>query len=517
MAGPAAIGRVTYVTFERAYLDRGRDDGLAPGQILKLRQGRAKRTCKVEWVADTRATCVGAGVSVGDQFSVEAPAAPEPARKLPPLVGRNELERRLRVVSSSPLQLVRFAQQSLTRAHASRFALGHDSWAARLTGDGPFHGERFDLALQGVQLSGRLHAFVDLTVQTWARRPEGARMPQAPLAVLVRRAELATAAGGSFRLAAGRTRPLSAPGLVLLDGIQAGWRDGQNRELGGFAGTLPEPFMLTPSVERYTAGAYFRQQLVGEPGSSRAGQLETRLALVRTSAQGPRVEGEAAFYGQWLAGAHGHAQVRLATPTDRPQFLVESARADVSARPLSGVRLVAGARFLDAASFESPLLDASDRGRRSLHTDATLAIEPIDWLLLEARSGMARDLGSGLSTARVGGALGFRRTSFGVELGHDEEAGWLRGRTSYAETWVAFGPAVRLTARGSLFQQLWTEESAGLSGAEAGLYVAIDVRMGARTHLRSFGWLRHDVTPRRSDGPQPASVAVGSVTLKGEL
>src|SRR5262249_46159740 len=62
-------GRVVAVSARRAYLDRGRADGLTTGLALTLRRGaRTVGTCTVELVADHSAACTQARVHVGDVF-----------------------------------------------------------------------------------------------------------------------------------------------------------------------------------------------------------------------------------------------------------------------------------------------------------------------------------------------------------------------------------------------------------------------------------------------------------------
>src|SRR5437870_1787784 len=63
-------GRVTIVTAERAYLDKGSADGIAAGQTVELAHGKSRVACKIESVATRCSTCVAAVAQAGDRFAV---------------------------------------------------------------------------------------------------------------------------------------------------------------------------------------------------------------------------------------------------------------------------------------------------------------------------------------------------------------------------------------------------------------------------------------------------------------
>ncbi|HEX4621493.1 MAG TPA: hypothetical protein VH208_07995, partial [Myxococcaceae bacterium] len=65
-------GQVRYVTSERAYLNKGAADGLAPGMELTVSRGRTNiGNCRIENLAEHSAGCAGGGFRPGDTFKFD--------------------------------------------------------------------------------------------------------------------------------------------------------------------------------------------------------------------------------------------------------------------------------------------------------------------------------------------------------------------------------------------------------------------------------------------------------------
>jgi hypothetical protein len=529
VAAPAAAavrdkglpGQVEFLSGERAYLDRGRSHGLVVGQTVTLTRGKQKLTCVVERVNSRAATCLGRGLSVGDRFElgafVPSPLSGPPPKRLPALATPQQLERQRQLLEHAPLEQVSFSSTGATRVlrlRGGQVRASHRAWVGE---GGGFHREELHLSVPAAEVAQRVRVSLDLTAFYWSQRPATFRMVQPSATVLLRRAEVSlTNDASALVLSGGRTWPRFTPGLTMLDGAQAGWRSASGeRELGLYAGALPEPSTLAPRFETWTVGGYLMETFPGSLEEWRATRLEARLAFTRWPGLSDRGEAELAGH-TWLSRlSSAHAQV-LAT-TDQP---LEFVRADVDARPLAPLPVRLGFRYMNEAAREVLLVGSSFRGRRSAYADASVGWEGVGWLQVEAHGGYAHDLRTSLRLMRAGGEVAFPMLFVGrggLAIGHDEEFGWLRGRTTYAQANVRPVDWARLWLRASLFQQLAGGSAGGLAGSELGESAAVDVRIGSVFWLRAHLLLRQDLRAPVEGEPPRVGGMIGSLSLGGDF
>ncbi|MFZ5470172.1 MAG: hypothetical protein ACOZIN_12125 [Myxococcota bacterium] len=486
-------GQVTYLTAERAFLDRGAAEGLVVDQVLRFgRKGKAA-TCRIDAVSEHSATCEGAGgLKVGDRFAVKEPPRPPPPPILPTPPAPAELARQRVALERAAHELVDFAGGSLFGEGGARgleLSLQHDTYAATTAAQGPYQRERLSLGLAGVEVLPGVRASARLAVTGWARRPDTYRFPTRTLAQLhVYQAELAMrSAERALTFAAGRTWARFAPGLALLDGVQAGWKnDGEDLEVGVYAGALPDWVSLTPSLSRWTVGGYFMTRRTTGGSTPSLWQPEVRVGWVRGE-DGDRLELGAALHAFFQRQFDAQAQVLLGVGPGQQGLGVDGVQLDAGGRLSQAWRVRGGVRYVGsddgrlAAGVFSPRL-------RGVHADLGADFEPFGWLVMGVRGGGSIDPDTGLGMARLGPELSLPRllgAAGGISLGYAEEVGWFRGRSGYLHTAVHPLPRTRLMARVSLDEQLAQTGASGLVGRELGSYLGIDLALGASLWVRA--------------------------------
>ncbi len=518
------VVQVAYVTSTRAYLDRGSTDGLVVGESLKLtRQGHAVGTCEVDAVSLHSATCEGQGFQVADRAPTEQTAPPERPRLPPPLVSGEELARRRTMVDGAELSRVDFkarARALAAGASLARGSLTQSVWASVDSAAGPFQQTRADLGVNGVEVGLGFRAWADLTVLAWERRPAGFRaLSTAAAQLYVREAEVALRAPArSLALAIGRTAPRYAPGLVVLDGAQGGWRSGET-EAGLYAGAVPDAVSLAPRPSQWAVGAYLTRRAVFENGEL---QPEARLGLA-SGVSGSRLEAEVAAHGWAGKGFDGHLQARLATGLGggaaTARGLVELVRLDLNTLPAPKLRLQGGLRYDWTGGPDVGVLGSPVFGARGLHADVSGAYEAAGGFTVGAQGGLARDLSGGLWRGYVGPELGFP-TALGrygaVSLGYQEELGWMSGRSAYLQAAAFPDPRVRLLVRGSFFMESPQAGAEGFASQEVGLYTGLDVKLLRWLWVRGALLGRLGLPAGDAGLPAPAGMTA-SLQLGGEL
>jgi hypothetical protein len=510
--------QVVYVSPTRAYLDRGASDGLAAGETLMLtRQGHAAGTCELEWVAEHSASCAGQGLRVADRVAL--PAQARPRVKLPaPLVDPDELARRRAVLEGKEVPKVVFKGASRARAAGGALAsvaVGHTSWGSTGSAQGPFQQERVDAALNGAEVGLGVRAWADLSVVAWARRPEGFRaFTTAPAQLYVRRAELSLRGSDRwYALAVGRTAPRFAPGLLVLDGAQAGLRN-DNTEGGVYAGEVPDTVTLDASLAHFTAGGYVTHRFAFDDALL---QPEARVAYVE-GMNGPRLEAEVAAHAWAGKTVDAHVQALFATGPGggvaMAPALLERMRLDVSARPSEVFTFQAGVRYDWTDAREAIPQGALTFGTHSLFADAGATYELSKTLVLGLRGGVSSDFASALWRACIGpeltfpGLLGERGA---LSVGYQEEVGWLSGRSAWVQAAMFPHERVRLLARGSFFMQGPQADVEGFAAEELGVYAGLDVRV-----LRWL-WVRGSLLGRVGLDAGPPAGFTGSLQVGGDL
>ncbi len=531
--GRPASGAVLYVTAERAFLDRGQGDGLRPGLTLQLlRRGRPLGTCQVERTAQSSASCVGKRFAAGDTFKLPGPAPAAPSgpqpRPLPAPSPTAELSRRRGAVEAAPFEPVEYASEPLLVAPLrASLALRHDAALALAWQQAGFQLTQVELrllhlrplpqALPGLAFSAELSAL------QWLGRPANGRwVSEASTRLWVRTAEVRFRPASSLlSLAAGRTHPAAAPGLYTLDGVQLGLaQPGGGLEGGLFAGAVPGPFDLGLAPDRWTLGAYFGAALASEEGGRGFLRAATRLALVTRPSAGQRLEVEPALYGKLGQGLTASAQARLAFLAEHPAQ-VDSARVDLTARPFERLTLGAGARYQGSTelTLSTELFGLPSRG---YHAEAFADLALGERLTLSARAAGAFDEALGAGRALVGPELAFpglMGPGGGLQLGYQEELGWIRGRNGYAQlSFSAFQRAVG-TLRAAYFQSQPGPGREGDASHEASLYLSLEVRLARWLSARGWGLVRSELSAARAQGTRAFSPLGARLQLQlvGEL
>ena len=516
-------GTVLYTTAGRLYLDAGARDGLTPGQVIDLRGGgRSSGTCKVEQVADDRATCAGTG-TVGATFALSPPppSAPEPVVRpaspaAPEVVARQReavLQSAFEKVDARPDGAAGFGTRGV-----SRVAAVHTTYAA--TGVGPWHEERVDASLRGLPLAGGFALDADLSARRWTLRsgPVSFR-PEDPTQLYIWEAALSRRGkGDALAVSLGRVRPRSVPGATILDGAQAGWRTAGGTEAGLFGGLVPDEVTLAPTLQHGTVGAYWTGSYTGAPASPmRLFRHELRAAFVQTAELGRRIEGEA-LAQLWLGRALDvSGQVRVAGGDHQSPGDLDAVRIDANARPIESLTVTGGFRY---DGLRVPELDGSSilLGGSGRHADLSAAWAPAAWIRLSVLSGLSTDLVSSLSRRYAGPEIGFPRLfgdAAGIAIGYVEESGWSSGRSGWLEFLLRSRGTFQCLARLSWFH---TAGQGPSDTDDLGAYASASAQLGRFVALRVSALARRSLNGRASlSGAGIANAGSLDVGLAGQF
>lgn len=452
-AGPGE-GLVTYVSARRAYLSRGRSDGLAAGgEVALLRSRHPSATCRLELVAEHHATCLGEGVEAGDVFRVETPPPLPPAEQpkagpRQPQVTAHEAERGRAALAAAPYELVPFHEADGEGSSARRVeaSLGHTTWA--VPGSATYHQERLDVALRGYEVGGGFRLSAAATALAWTGRPAGARfLPGQPMQLFVRELELSSREPGrAYAVSAGRLWPWYLPGLAVLDGAQVAWRSRGGLEVGAFAGALPDPVSLAPGLSRWAAGAYWAGRHVAEDGILRLLRHEGRIGMLSTPDGGQRLEAQVLVQGSFARLLDASADLRASLSSGHAAL--DAGRLDVSLHPNDVVRVLAGYRYLgdSLAALEGGFLGSAG----SRHATVAAAWDVSPGLTVGLAGGLAEDLHATSSRRFVGPELSLPHllgARGGVSFGYLEEFGWTAGRSGYVQSLLQVAERWQLLAR----------------------------------------------------------------------
>lgn len=446
------VGSVRTVTAQRAYLDAGSRDGLAPGQVLALsRQGSPAGSCTVEEVTERNATCAGPGVRPGDTVSVNPRAAGSLPARLPPRPTREEQARRLAAVQAAVFAPIeskgKMAPEPVEPARRVEAGLSHVTWAA--VESSPIHEERVQALIRGVEVLGGARLYLDLTAVYRPGAPSSERfLPGRDPLVWLREASLGWGeTQGRFRLAAGRVLPWQVPGGPTFDGLQLGWRPIPGGEVGVFGGGVPDPMTTEPSVDRATAGAYWAWEAIS--GKSLFRQ-EARFAWVRLESGDTRLEVEATAQAWMARRLDLSARARFGFGSYTAPGNLDAASIDASWHQPGTLSVAGGFRYS-----ESRLPDVAAPSLfpgRTRHAWGAVTWEELSWLQVRATGGHARDVASGQGRSWLGPELvapGLLGSLGGLALGYAEELGTLPGRSAWLQADLAPARSLRLLARAS--------------------------------------------------------------------
>jgi hypothetical protein len=506
--GPA--GKVVSVGADAAYLDRGRKDGLAVGQAVPVfRAGKQVGTCTVVNVSDSNASCTGTGLRAGDRLTVERKATAPVAAFVPP-TSRDALEARKAAVDAAPWTQVDDAAGvsgrlglglSVTFTHQTFIDFG----SAR-----PAYGlERLDVSLTDVKLRKDLSLSLDATALMFTSRPSPDRYPGGNLTLLLHRASLRWAPEGSgLVVQAGRVRPRGTPGLLALDGAQAGWRFKDNAvEAGVFGGLLPTSALLEPSTS-WAAGAYGAARLTSGDGANGSTlQADGRVGWASRPNLGTRFEAGVAAHA-WLGrSANAHLSALLASGSPVAPSVVDSVSFDLGLTPSERFRLHLNARYRGNPMIETELPGVVLPTTQSGHASLDGWFELWKGVELGVRAGGAREVNGPLGTVWAGPELALTQLLDGhamVTAGYEEDVGGVRGRSLWGQGTWSPSRVWRFTARASWAMQV---EPTLLGSMDLGGTLIAEVRPFA------IGWFRVSGTWRSplAVGPLDGGVMKGSL------
>lgn len=486
--GYAGEVKVSYATLDRAYFPAGERDGLLLGAGVKVkRSGNDVGSCIVDFVSAHRASCPVENVQAGDDARfqrVTLPAKPDAPASQPVDVAPEEAASVQAALAEHAPELVVYQSRTPAKKRywrALEATLEHSAYVA--VGDDQFQRERLDMIVDGLPLGfAGFRAYARASIEVWSSGASRLRLrPNETLQLYVWQLELSSREPGQrYALALGRIMPLYAPGVAVIDGVQAAYRSKDGAfELGVLGGVVPDAIRLAPRFDSYSVSAYYGHETRGQ--TLRFLRHSGRIGFRGVNNVGMGLELEEAADARIASWLDASAQVRL-TMRDTERFTprLELLTARVGARPVKGLELSVDTRYFgtmgaDLDGFGAQYWMASDR----LHVNGEARYRVLDWLALGVEGGAAHDFGTGVGRQYVGPLIAFP-SLFGGRLGlvaaYREELGWARGRFVYAQGSLAFEPEVRVLARVS-FSEDALAGSAEEPQREVGTYASVEGRI----------------------------------------
>jgi hypothetical protein len=493
-------GSVRYATATEAFIDAGTDDGVATGMVLPLvRRGRTVGRCRVTEASPHHARCEGAGASRSDRVVAEAafppatPAAPSPSAapapsREDPLREAEVVERLRSRLLAAEIPKVVFPRARRREGQRSRprvlVDVRHQGFFRTDGGDG-FQRASLDAAVQaplgfvpGLYASAAARVVGDVLAP-----PDRRFRPDEPLTLYVWEAAVGLGDRSPLVGAVGRFTPRKAPGLVRLDGAQAGLQLlGGGAELGAYAGAVPEIVTLAPVADRVAAGLYGGVEVPLRSLGAIVAQARLGVQAVPDAGAG---RGELEFDAQalWFEGGSVGLGGRLSAAVDGAVAL-DVGRVGVEVTPFDVLRVAADYVYSGPAAVD---LDAL---RPSATTDGLLAhaaghhaSAQVDWRVLPFLSvavlGGAASI-EALAATSTRGYVGPQLTlldAFGgggaISFGYLEELGAFAGRSAWFSSAFAPLPFVRTAVRLGL-----SETAAGV-GSEPARQADASLRLDA--------------------------------------
>jgi len=489
-------GHVLFVTDRRAYLDRGRRDGLASKQTVSIqRAGRPVASCTIEAAAERSAVCVGARLRNGDTFVLPARAAPAKTTSvvtLPPVTAASTLRQRADEVAEAPQEKVDLKGVHLFGGRA-RVQVGAVTAFWRTQSDPRFDYavEQLDGAVRGYQVGDTgLKIDAAFSAMRWSGSGSAASAsrfrPEAQTQFYLWQAELSRRQDdGGTVFAGGRIWPWHLPGLTLLDGFQLGRRDrAGTREAGIYAGFLPNATTVSPATDTWGAGAYGMLTQTGTGGGTfRLARETARLGVWQAPGGGLVTEGDGAaqvWLGPTMLAGGGRLRAAGSGTALERLFL------DFAVRSTAAVGGGFHLRYFGASP--GPLADlqrVSVATEGSVHATGDLHVQPWPWLGFAGFGGLHRERESGLGQKHGGVEVRMPRvlgSYAGLSLGAEAQEGWLRMRTLYAD--VVMRPARGVVA--------WARVSALASQIPSPVATSELHELGGQVHVDAVlaSWLR---------------------------
>jgi hypothetical protein len=494
--------RVVYLTAHTAYVGLGSEEGVRVGMALALqRRGQTVANCQIAAVSPHSASCASqAGIRLGDSF-----APPEPPRKekaaevkpLPPMPTREQVAHAKTALAAQPFEQVAFANgrqstfdQLAARHLRTELNLGEGYFAVNNQSSSTFFVQSVSAAARDTELAGGFHTSIDLTALTYFQRPPTYRFPNsAPTQLYVRQLELSyRTPNSSWAFAGGRIWPYQAPGVGVLDGVQAGWRSSESGlEAGLLGGTNPNPVTTAPTLNP-VFGVYFDTTRASQGIDGAWFQAQSVITAREIPGVGYHLALDALALwsiGKWLDTS---AEVRVGAGAIQAPALIDFATLNLNARPTEHNQLSASVRYIDDAVDQLLQPGAIGFTNASLNADARWSYA-FSGVSVTALGVFNRDIVAGIWRAIAGAEFGvpfFLGHTAGLGVGFDENFGWSAGRDAYVETTIIPGQAFQLLLRGSYLYS-WTPVTP-TSPAENGVSALIEPR------FRLAGWLSIQAT-----------------------
>ena len=526
----SGLGRVVFATDQRAYLDRGKLDGLEAGQTVQiLRGGRAIGACTVERTAEHQATCTGGRLHAGDTFRPPAARPPRAAPKgeaaLPPVTATATLQERAEAVSQTAIEKVDFKGKRLFGGR-TRIVItpALAIWRTQSDGGPSYALEQLDGAVQAydVGLAG-LRLDAAFSAMRWGAGSSAGRFrPDERTQFYLWQAELSRrsdAAGTVF--AAGRIWPWHLPGLTLLDGVQIGRHDREGtREAGVYAGLMPTALGLGPSTDAFSAGLYGMLTEVGQPrGLFRLARQTARLGMWHTPGAGWRADVEGA--GQiWLGptSVSGGGRVRLSGGGGaRP--VLERAYLDFGMRPTLAFGGGLHVRYFGVGAGDvAALVGEVPANTGAVHAVADVHVDPWTWLGLAGFAGIHQERASERAVRNGAGEIRFPRLlrSFGgASAGAEIQEGWTKARVLYGQLVLRAGPAFLAMARVSASATQFQTPEAATNLHELGGSLNLDGPLAGWLRLRAWLAFRSPWLVQGEASPAPSLGLMSGGSLTG--
>lgn len=430
----ATAGQVTYATAKDAYLDVGAKHGVTVGQELQLvRRNKPVGPCEVVEVSPAKAICKSDRAAPGDKFSFAwVPPAeakkPEP-KVLPPMMSPGQQRELREQVAQLPVERVKHDVSAAGLVASGRTTLRQELWGASTSPSGAYGRTSLDAGFRvGFSAAPQFFTTASVRVASDLIAPSNQRARPGELVELYVWGLSVGMKDGLVVGELGRFYAKNVPGVLLLDGAQAGLRLlDDSTEVGLYAGAIPDLVTIAPTLNRLAGGAYLGVNLRPAEGVSvvpraRVGVLSSPdFAYLRGEALAQTQvfwRGVGSLGGSIKTGMGGTADM---LPT------VDAASVDAGLDVLPELVLWTGYRYNAA-----PPLDLDFDGVGVPHAQgghdvsAVTAYRPVPWFGLGASGGAAYDTASASTRAFVGPQLELPQAfgdAGGIQLGYIEELG----------------------------------------------------------------------------------------------
>ncbi len=489
-------GEVTYLTSTHAYLSRGESSGLGVGaKVTFASKTSIRRACTIDAASAHWSRCATAALRLGDRF-VLTPLKSGAEAASPPPITSDEVQIQWRSELDRSPWLLTVDRRGTTLDGldlSANAALSHTTYSNLASSAGPHQIQRVDVGAFDVEIYRGLRASIDASVWSFSRRPATFRSTLRNTPVLVvRQLEV------SFRRSdvslfgkVGRTWLHYAPGLLTIDGAQAGWHRQDNAiETGIFGGLLPNASSMAFDSTQWALGAFAMGRIVADRSSIfQLTQFEARAGWAVKNSLGGRFEVGLAAHAYAGRRFDAHAVVELGLGATQGPGALDAARLYFGWRPIEAVRVLGGARYRGVSPNGIVEIGSLSSAQRTLHADMSALVDASSRIWIGISGGVATDFASSFMQARVGPELTLSSLlgrGGGVSIGYAEEAGWIRGRNAWLQGSVLVASRVRVLARTQWFQQQFVANTAGLTGNELGALVSIDVGVFRWLSLRAF-------------------------------